>query len=257
MASSEGSGPHRLGEISHFANLPTVVLDKLAKQSRVRNYRLNHTLWNEGDETTNIGVMAVLEAGMVKQSRDGGDGGQVILAVVEAPVALGELSLIDGGQRHTSIVAMTDITVRWLDRGPLRDVLNDREIGKVFADALLRTLTTIVRRQNVRQVASQGQDVAAKVASWLLIRASISGESHTLGVTITVNRTVMADELGIARGTISGKLTYFENRNVIARAGSNIVILDPQRLASLASVDTSALTAATLLSKFFSSNRGA
>ena len=111
-----------------------IVLDELARASRTRRYAAGQVLWNEGDPGE---ALLVLEEGQLRVSRFTGAGIEVVLSVVEAPAALGELALLDGAPRDATVTAQKPVTVRLVPRSTFQELLR-REPAVV--DGLLRTL---------------------------------------------------------------------------------------------------------------------
>src|SRR5688572_1922201 len=111
---------HRLGEVALFAGLAPAALDELARQSRVRRYPAGQVLWNEGDPGD---ALLVLEAGQVRISRLGAGGQEAVLAVYEAPSALGELALLDGEPRDATVIAQRPVTARLVPRSTFLTLL--------------------------------------------------------------------------------------------------------------------------------------
>ena len=156
---------HRLADVPLFAGLADPALDELARESRTRRYAAGQVLWNEGDPGE---ALLVLEEGQLRVSRFTGAGVEVVLSVVEAPAALGELALLDGAPRDASVIAQQPVTVRLVPRSTFQDLLR-REPAVV--DGLLRTLAGMVRAGNARHATTVGLDVPGRLAAWLLARA--------------------------------------------------------------------------------------
>src|SRR5215213_7119985 len=107
------SPSHRLAEVPLFAGLPVAALEELAHSSRPRRYPAGQVLWNEGDPGD---ALLVLEEGQVRVSRFAAFEQEVVLAVCEAPAALGELALLDGKPRDASLIAQGPVAVRLVPR---------------------------------------------------------------------------------------------------------------------------------------------
>ena len=160
-----------IGPIASARRCPTLcrssdqALEELARESRSRRYAAGQVLWNEGDPGD---ALLVLEEGQLRVSRFTGAGVEVVLSVVEAPSALGELALLDGAPRDASVTAQRPVTVRLIARSSFLALLR-RE--PVVMEGLLRTLAGMVRAGNVRHVTTVGLDVPGRLAAWLLARA--------------------------------------------------------------------------------------
>ena len=98
--------------IALFARLPEAALDELARNSQTRNYPAGQVLWTEGDPGNSL---IVLESGQLRVTRFADTGQDVVLAVLDAPAALGEMSLIDGEPRSATVIARSPCDLLVLD----------------------------------------------------------------------------------------------------------------------------------------------
>lgn len=222
-----GSSEHQLASVPLFAGLPVEVLDELAALTRLRRFPAGQVFWNEGDEGDEL---LVLESGVVRVSRFGDSGREVILAVVEAPASLGELALLDGAVRSASVIAQRPVMARLVPRKLFRDLLR-RQPGAV--DGLLKTLAGMVRSGNERYARVVGLDVPGRLAAWLLDRAAISDQrAISPGTAVALGRSQgeLAAELGTTRTTINRVLKEFEEIGFLAVDGDDVKLLKPESL---------------------------
>jgi CRP-like cAMP-binding protein len=225
--------PVRLGEVPLFAGLPPAVLDELARRSRPRSYPAGQILFSEGDPGD---ALVVLEEGQLRVSRFTPSGDEAVLAVLEAPAAVGELALLDGAPRDATVTAQRPVVVRLISRPVFLEVLR-REHAAV--EGLLRTLAGWVRQANRRQADLLGLDVPGRLAKWLLAR---TGEAAGVGVlpgtAVVLGRTQgeLAAELGTTRSTLNRSLQGFADLGLIevATGGERVVLRDPAGLAAYA-----------------------
>jgi CRP/FNR family transcriptional regulator, cyclic AMP receptor protein len=231
VAGSTSSSKHRLGDVPLFAGLPASALDELARESRVRRYPAGQVLWNEGDPGE---ALLVLEEGQLRISRFTGTGAEVVLAVADAPAAVGELALLDGAPRSASVIAQRPVVVRLVPRSVFLSLLR-REPSVV--EGLLRTLAAMVRASNARHTATVGLDVPGRLAAWLLARAPESGGPRG-GVEIEIGRSQgeLALELGTTRSTLNRAIKGFEGLGILTVRGQTIVLHDAAALAPFTEV---------------------
>lgn len=226
----KATSQHRLADVPLLAGLPAPALDELARASRVRKYATGQVLWNEGDPGE---ALLVLESGQLRVSRFSGSGVEIVLSVVDAPAAIGELALIDGAPRDASVIAQQPVTVRFVPRTTFHALLR-REPAVV--DGLLRSLVAMVRAGNARHAITVGLDVPGRLAAWLLARAAESAGSRKESNEITIGRSQgqLAAELGTTRSTLNRALIGFESLGYISRRGDRIVVRNAQALAAQA-----------------------
>jgi CRP-like cAMP-binding protein len=229
MSSPVKAAPnHRLADVPLFAALPPQALDDLARASRTRRFAAGQVLWHEGDPGD---ALLVLEAGQLRVSRFTGAGVEVVLSVIEAPSALGELALLDGAPRDAAVIAQQAVTVRLVPRSTFQELLR-REPAVV--DGLLRGLAAMVRAGNARHAVTVGLDVPGRLAAWLLARVAESGASARGRPEIALGRSQgqLAAELGTTRSTLNRALNRFEVLGYLTRNGDRVVIRDADGLAA-------------------------
>ena len=224
-----GAGPgtsHRLADVPLFARLPPAALEELARASRTRTYPAGQVIWSEGDPGD---ALLVLEEGQLRVTRTTGGGVEVVLAVNDAPAALGELALLDGEPRSASVIAQRPVRVRFIPRTAFLALLR-REPAAV--EGLLHTLAAMVRAGNERHLAAVGLDVPGRLAAWLLDRAKpIVGSTH-LELALNRSQSELAAELGTTRSTLNRAINGFIDLELITRDGDHVVIRNPDALAA-------------------------
>lgn len=223
---------HQLASVPLFRDLPREALDELARASRPRTYPQGQILCNEGDPGDHL---IVLESGHLRVSRWGTDGEEVVLAVMEAPAAVGELALLDGAPRDATVTAHRAVTVRFIPRTIFIDLLRREPVA---VEGLLRTLAGLVRLGNARHADFVGLDVPGRLAKWLLRHAgSADGNGVSAGTKIELQSSQgeLAAELGTTRSTLNRALNTFQSLGLIAIDGTTIALVMPDRLRAYAS----------------------
>lgn len=224
---NDGVTGHRLGEVPLFSAISDQALDVLAAQTWLRSYPEGQVLASEGDPGQSL---LVLESGQVKISRFTPSGHEVVLAIVDAPAAFGELALIDGAPRSATITAQTAVVVRVVPRNAFIQLMQ-REPD--VSMAILHALTAMVRTTNERLSDVLSLDVPGRVAKWLLRRALARGDRTDEGITVPfdLSQRELASELGTTRVSINKALKSFEALRAIRLDRASIVILNPDLLA--------------------------
>lgn len=208
-----------LSRVPLFSNLSADVLEELASASRVRQYPQGQILCNEGDPGDEL---IVLESGQLRVSRFMADGNEAVLAVYDAPAAIGELALLDGAQRSATVTAQRKVTVRLIPRAAFLDLIG-REPQAVRG--LLATLAGMIRAANTRHADLVGLDVPGRLARWLL---GHMGE-HNI-VPMDRSQGELAAELGTTRSTLNRALHDFESLGYIGLDGAQVRVHKPDAL---------------------------
>ncbi len=173
-------------------------------------------------------AMFVLLEGSVKLIVCSRDGELIELHRHVAPAIFGELALLDGGPRSASAEAVERSTLLVVTRPELLHLLRAEDH---VAEALLRTLGTIVRR-TTRQVSDLVfLDLQGRLARQLLALA-IDGDGTAR--TRRVTQGELASMVSGARQTVNQALRSLESRGYIRADGRSFEILDRERLKLLA-----------------------
>jgi CRP/FNR family transcriptional regulator, cyclic AMP receptor protein len=174
--------------------------------------------------------MYVLAEGAVKLFVSSRDGGIVELVRHRPPATFGEVALLDGGLRSASAEATERSILLVVSRAELVALLRAEE---QVAEALLRTLGTIVRR-TTRQVSDLVfLDLQGRLARQLLV---LAGDGNGTGAARTrqVTQAELASMVSGARQTVNQALRSLEARGYIRADGRSFEILDRPRLEHLA-----------------------
>jgi CRP/FNR family cyclic AMP-dependent transcriptional regulator len=171
--------------------------------------------------------MYVLAEGAVKLFVSSRSGGIVELVRHRPPATFGEVALLDGGPRTASAEAVERSTLLVVTRAELLRLLRTEE---QVAEALLRTLGTIVRRTTRQVTGLAFLDLQGRVARQLLVLAGDgTGTART-----SVTQAELASMVGGARQTVNQALRSLESRGYIRASGRSFEILDRERLEDLA-----------------------
>lgn len=232
MSSHHAATIDHLSRIPLFAELSDGMLAILAGESRVRRFPDGQVLFSEGDPGD---TLLILEEGRVKVSRYTASGQEIVLAIIEAPSAFGELSLIDGAPRSATVTAQSAITVRILPRLSLMGMVHNEPS---VAMALMTSLVEMVRDTNERLSDVLSLDVPGRVAKWLLAASGRSGQraSNGIAVLFEISQSELAAELGTTRVSINKALKGFESLGLIElnHEDGRILIVDQDELSAYA-----------------------
>jgi CRP/FNR family cyclic AMP-dependent transcriptional regulator len=173
--------------------------------------------------------MFVLVEGVVKVVVRSRDGELMELVRHHPPASFGELAVLDGGPRSATVEAVERSVLLVVTRGELLRLLRAEE---QVAEALLRSLGTMVRR-TTNQVADLAfLSLQGRVAAKLLDLAGAAGQGAAR--TRRVTQVELATMVGGARQSVNQALKALEARGYIRAAGRAFEILAPEQLRRLA-----------------------
>lgn len=223
---ASGGSTAMLGRVPLFTELDERSLAFVADQSWIRHYPEGQVLTSEGDPGDSL---LIIESGEVRISRFAPTGQEVVLAVVEAPDAIGELALIDGAPRSATITAQTRVTIRIVPRQAFLQFLSSDPQASL---AVMQAMARMVRATNERLSDILSLDVPGRVAKWLLGRAASRGERRDSGIAVPfdLSQGELAAELGTTRVSINKALKTFESLDALQLHGNEILLTNTDLL---------------------------
>jgi CRP-like cAMP-binding protein len=215
-----------LHQTAIFGELPDSALRELAQVCLQRTYRRGQFLWYQGDPGD---YLVVIVQGLVKVTVASPHGDEMLLVTLGPSEVVGELSVIDGGPRSASVVALRPTTGIVIGRAPLIALM---QRSPICFDVLLRPVGALVRRLTEQATDLVFLDLAARVAKLLLHEAEgRSGEQRQGAlVDLGLTQTELAQMVGASRPAVNRVLQSLAARGLISITGREITICDPNAL---------------------------
>jgi CRP/FNR family cyclic AMP-dependent transcriptional regulator len=211
-----------LHQTAIFGELHDSALRELAQVCLQRNYRSRQYLWYQGDPGD---YLVVIVQGLVKVTVTSPHGDEMLLVTLGPSEVVGELSVIDGGPRSASVVALRPTTGIVIGRAALIALM---QRSPICFDVLLRSLGALVRRLTEQATDLVFLDLAARVAKLLLREAEgRSGEQRQGAlVDLGLTQTELAQMVGASRPAVNRVLQNLAARGSISINGRKIIIHD-------------------------------
>jgi CRP-like cAMP-binding protein len=186
----------------------------------------------EGDEGE---ALFVILEGQVKVFVTSEDGLEMVLVTLGPSDSFGELSLIDGAPRSASAEALEPTRILGLGRRALLDLLPG---DPRLAEALLRSLGSLVRRLTEQAADLVFLDLHGRVAKLLLALADRDGhpEGDKTVLDLHVTQTDLAGMVGGSRQSVNQILHAFERRGYLELQGRTVVLNEVEPLRRRAGV---------------------
>jgi CRP/FNR family transcriptional regulator, cyclic AMP receptor protein len=215
-----------LHQTAIFGELHDSALRELAQVCLQRNYRSRQYLWYQGDPGD---YLVVIVQGLVKVTVTSPHGDEMLLVTVGPSEVVGELSVIDGGARSASVVALRPTTGIIIGRAPLIALM---QRSPELLDVLLRSMGALVRRLTETATDLVFLDLAARVAKLLLREAEGRSREQRQGalVDLGLTQTELAQMVGASRPAVNRVLQSLAARGSISIEGHKIIINDPTAL---------------------------
>lgn len=203
---------------------------EMAAHARAEDSPRGRILASEGDAPDRFGVVVV---GRVKIYHLGADGRELTFETLGSGDAIGAVAALAGSRYPATVEAATDVTVAWLPRDAIFELIESQP-------QLARTLIADLARRviNYTEVAtSLSMDVPSRLAAFLFQRSLASGKTTADGLIVDLGMTKgqLASALGTVPETLSRALGRLRDDGVIEVRTRDILVKDVGALARLGS----------------------
>jgi CRP/FNR family transcriptional regulator, cyclic AMP receptor protein len=211
-----------------LSELPEKLLSELFEHAVKHNLRDGEVLFRAGD--VGDGCYRI-QTGLVKVVVASQQGEERIISLLGADAIVGELSVIDGGPRSASVVAIADCSLLFFSRAKFQTCIDSRP---ELASYLVRTLARRLREADDALAATTFLSVKGRLARALLHLAEYVGEDQGRGriqLRLKISQGDLAAMAGVARENVSRTMSEWRKRGIVARSSSYYCINDRRALA--------------------------
>jgi len=205
-------------------------VDRLASLARVDTVPRGATLAAEGDPADTFGVVVT---GRARVYHLQADGRSITYETIETGGPLAAVAALAGGRYPANIDAATPVTVAWLPREALFEMMaTDSDVSRaIISDLASRVvnLTAVVQ--------TLALDVPGRLARYLFQRSLAAGEATSQGLRVPLGmaKSELAASLGTVPETLSRALGRLRDDGVLEVHGSEVLIFDVGALARMGS----------------------
>jgi CRP-like cAMP-binding protein len=193
-----------------FAALPPAVLAALRDETIVRELPRNEVLFEQGDASSSLYVVA---SGRIAIATQSGDGRESVIAVLEDGGLFGELPLFDDEPRSADARALVDSTLLELPYEPVRRILHEQP-GLLWI--IVRLLVTRLRATDEALADAVFLDVPARTAKRLL---ELAGDADSF--TLPLTQEELAAMVGASRERVNKAISTFIRLEWLELEGRN------------------------------------
>src|SRR5215469_918232 len=219
-----------------LSELPEKLLSELFEHAVEHNLRDGEVLFRAGD--VGDGCYRI-QAGLVKVVVISQRGEDRIISLLGPGAIVGELSMIDGGRRSASVVAIADCSLSFLSRAKFQTCI---EAHPELTSYLMKTLARRLREADKTVAATTFLTVEQRLARALLGLAEYVGEKDGGGriqLRLKISQGDLAAMAGVARESVSRTMSEWRKRDVVTRSSNYYCINDPKALAQDMEADSS------------------
>lgn len=183
-----------------------------------------------------------IAAGSVRLSVLGADGRDVTYVRLGPGDCFGDVSLIDGGIRPQTAVAVSDCRVEVLERAAF---LRLRAQHRCFDEAMLQLLSRQMRTASNLFLDLSLNELSGRVARRLLHEAQGQQDARTAGpgIRLSLAQSEIASMVSASRQTVNRVLQAMQRDGIIATEYNAIIVTNLERLRSMALHDSSTIVA--------------
>jgi CRP-like cAMP-binding protein len=212
-----------------FRALPAADIDALAARAVVHRIERNEVIRRRGDPGSGL---VIVITGRVRISLISEDGREVTLAVLGPGEALGEMTLLDGGECSADATAQEDCTLLVIDRPQFLRLLRSN------TDLCLNLMTIVLQRLRRANVALEDMallDLPTRLGRLLLRLCADYGVPVARGtrIEIKLSQKDLSSLVGASREKVNRQLRQWEVDGVVGREDGRFVVIKAVALAPL------------------------
>jgi CRP-like cAMP-binding protein len=231
-------------------NFPTAARETLLSApdvSRLQSLRRSESLFSQGQTAE---AAFLLEEGLVKLTRNNGNGGKIILGICGPGQMIGEECLLDNPEYYTDAEVLTAASVVRIPRESLKRTLHENSsVGDALASYLLERKLSLAVKVELLCL----HDVQFRILHYLaeltaLVKPTVdssapvstSGEQDgnaggpNQEFQIPITQLELADLIGATRETTSTTLNQLERRGLVKLSRRLLTVPSPVKLRSAA-----------------------
>lgn len=212
------------GPDSIFSGLSLQDWADLAVRAVQIHFAKGKELLSQGDAGDNL---LILTEGSARVSMLSPNGREIVLAYAEPGAVLGEIALIDGGERTASVTATSAGSALQLGRNALRDFAASHPD---FAWSLMQQLARRLRTADQTIESDRAYASGPRLARYLkrLIRQDVEATHR-----VELSQTELGNFAGMSREHINRQLRSWEESGVISLEQGRVRVLDAAMLADI------------------------
>jgi CRP/FNR family cyclic AMP-dependent transcriptional regulator len=226
-----------LKQQSLFQDLPEKALAVLQPQVRLQEFQRRDFVLHKGGAGD---ALVLLLTGRLQVFSVSESGKEVGISFIEPGDHFGEISLIDGGPRSASVMAVTNSTVGFVPKATALQLFHNEPS---VAARIQARLCAVIRSEIQHRAGLAGHRAYARVYSVLANDPRLNARGHRsqsalpLGpivLTELPNQSMIASMANVSRETVSRALSQLAKDGVIRKERGRISVLQTEQLLKLA-----------------------
>ncbi len=209
-----------------FSRVTPAELETVLARATLRRFDRGHTIMRRSDPAP--GMFIILH-GRVRISITSAEGQETSLGVLGPGDVVGEMALLDGGERSADVTATEDVILLMIQRSDFLPLLENS------ASLCLRLMQVLCGRlrdanRSVQEIATLS--LPARLGRLLLRLADSYGsrKDHELRLSLKLSQKDLGTLVGASREKVNRQLRIWEQDGALAREGGYVLIRKPDAL---------------------------
>lgn len=213
-----------------FRSLTPEELDAVLARAVIQRFARGAVILRQGDPAAS---MMVVVQGRVRLSVAGAEGHEMSLGVLGPGEVVGEMALLDGGERSSTVTGVDEGVLLVIPRSDFMPLL---QASPSLCIRLMQVLCARLRRANLTMEEIATLDTAARLARLLLRLAESYGTRRdgALRLDLKLSQKDISTLIAASREKVNKLLRQWEHDGLIASDHGYLVIRDPEALAGVA-----------------------
>ena len=211
---------------SLFADCSEDELKEIAERGTTARHAPGTEIMAQGE----VGdAVYVVLSGIARVSLMAANGREIVLDYAEAGEVLGEIAMIDGGERTASVSAFTDCEMLRLSRAAFTEIVVRHP---PMAMRLLQAMARRLRQGNATLEAERAYSSGPRLARFLL--RLMVGEGGEGRLKLSLSQSELGNFAGMSREQINRQISAWVDGGIVARENGQVKILDRAMLMEVA-----------------------
>lgn len=219
-----------LAEHSLFADCDEAELADLILRGHFVEYRKGDDMIVQGDSGESL---LILLSGNARTSMIASNGHEIVLDYAEPGQVLGEIALLDGGDRTATVTAIEASSALTITRDAFSDILQKH---KNMALRVLKVMANRIRTANTMIEGDRAYTSGPRLARYLLRLSVVGAEEGRLK--LDLSQSELGNFAGMSREHINRQLSAWSEDNIVSVESGKVRILNHALLSNIAEADS-------------------
>ena len=226
-----GVDANLLKRIPLLRELPTAALEQLARQARVQVYAAHESVVQQDEPSAGV---FLIDSGRLSVSVAAGDGRVTTIGEMSSGEIIGEISLLDGGPRSATVIALTESRLVAVERRHFLELVQQQpSVSLALISVLAQRLRALTRWADD----TVGLPVSARLAKRLIALIAETGQQtgpRRFRIGVKLSQSDLGTRVGATRESVNKHLRRWEQSCILEQESGHLVILDVDRLREIA-----------------------